>query len=140
MKKCGKCQKLKNFTDFSKSLKKGFQSYCKLCCKQHKQKWITENRDKTKVNALWTKYRLRKDQFDDLLQSQNNKCAICNNTFNETPNVDHDHSCCKNYRSCGNCVRGLLCSRCNEFLGKYEANFHLIDKINQYISNHNLKI
>jgi hypothetical protein len=28
--------------------------------------------------------------------------------------VDHDHACCqKKNRSCGKCIRGLLCHTCN---------------------------
>jgi len=69
---------------------------------------------------LWNKYRLRPEDFDDLLESQNNACAICLEPFTKTPQVDHDHECCPGQKSCGNCVRGLLCRRCNIFLGFLE--------------------
>lgn len=35
--------------------------------------------------------------------------------------VDHDHSCCPGEGSCGLCVRGLLCHRCNHTIASLES-------------------
>lgn len=55
-------------------------------------------------------------EFDAMLVEQEGCCAICRE-FLETPNIDHDHSCCPMGRACAKCVRGLLCDHCNRGLG-----------------------
>ena len=55
-------------------------------------------------------------------------CAICQT---EEPGrngwqVDHDHACCavgpSGGKTCGKCLRGVLCSRCNTMLGMSKDN------------------
>lgn len=69
-------------------------------------------------------YGLTKDQFDALLESQDGVCAICKRvelTGKRTRlSVDHDHKCCDGPRSCGECVRGLLCQNCNSGISRLE--------------------
>lgn len=84
--------------------------------------------------ALWRKYRLTPEKYDELLTEQGNKCAIC-----ECPEilgdrrwggqrrlaVDHCHNTGK--------VRGLLCSRCNTTIGKLEENPQLLRAMWDYL-------
>lgn len=80
-----------------------------------------ENQYEIKMYWIQKKYNITPKQYEDMLMRQNYKCAVTGcgtSAFTETLAVDHDHSCCpENGRSCGNCIRGLLCSRCNMTLG-----------------------
>lgn len=66
---------------------------------------------------------LTPEEFERLRNSQHNKCAICQNEFGSrkdcVPHIDHDHRCCPQNKSCGKCIRGLLCSHCNMGLGRF---------------------
>lgn len=58
--------------------------------------------------------------YDDMLEAQGGGCAICGvapETEARAFCVDHDHSCCPESKSCGECVRGILCNGCNAMLG-----------------------
>lgn len=64
---------------------------------------------------LETKYSVTREWFDQAVQTQNGCCAICNSR--EELVVDHDHACCPGAGSCGSCVRGLICTGCNQAIG-----------------------
>lgn len=64
-------------------------------------------------------YRLKQfgltiEQYDALLEEQDDRCAICVSPYPGQRNwhVDHDHNIGK--------VRGLLCSACNTGLGHFQ--------------------
>ena len=122
MKQCTKCLNLKNIENYSKKTKAsdGLQPWCKTCVVENKRSWIKNNRGRVQINVWYSRYRLREKDINDILQQQDNKCGICRLEFTETPCVDHDHSCCNEKKSCGKCIRGLLCSDCNKRLGGYE--------------------
>jgi recombination endonuclease VII len=76
----------------------------------------------------WSRYGITSQQFDRLLELQRYACAMCDEPFRENTLicVDHDHECCPGERrSCGKCVRGLLCLSCNAALGHIERKYQL---------------
>lgn len=69
----------------------------------------------SKYHKIKSKYKLTKEQYDLMAKDG---CYICSSK--EFLNVDHDHSCCPGLKSCGKCVRGIVCGSCNTSLGKLE--------------------
>lgn len=93
------------------------------------------NRDVRKERDKWYRikntYSLTKEQYLSILESQNYGCAICE-AKNKKFYVDHDHSCCPTEVSCGSCVRGLLCQKCNMFMHYVDEYLEHLDKAIKY--------
>lgn len=108
LKECLTCQEWLPEADFSVRAPSpdGLSAHCKDCLY---------------FKNLARGHQLSGAQLRDLLAQQNGKCAICG----DVPGVrrlavDHDHACCPGRKSCGKCVRGLLCGRCNTGLGMFK--------------------
>ena len=87
---------------------------------------------------LFRKYGITAEKYDKLLADQGGVCAICK----EPPGgdgrfrrlaIDHDHACCDTNRSCGKCVRGLLCRRCNFGLAGFRDRIELLHQAETYL-------
>jgi hypothetical protein len=75
---------------------------------------------------IFEKYKMTGRDYAALLTQQGGVCRLCSQPPGEEPlHVDHDHGCCgpKVKRTCGRCVRGLLCRGCNTMLGWYERRY-----------------
>lgn len=77
-----------------------------------------------KCNQARWRYGLSVEKFLEMNQPENRKCG--NNACDTTERlyIDHDHACCgagafekRTKVSCGKCVRGWLCQKCNTALG-----------------------
>jgi len=111
MKKCTKCKKEKEDWEFNTdnhSTSTGLYSYCKDCAAR--KKW---------ENDLHRKYNLTVKQYELMLKSQNEVCAICSKIQTRKRKdkirrlcVDHCHKTGK--------IRGLLCHKCNIRLRELE--------------------
>lgn len=78
--------------------------------------------ERTRRNNLWAKFQMTVEQYDARLEAQGGLCAICARVppVRRRPAVDHDRACCSGNKSCGSCVRALLCDGCNIGLGSFE--------------------
>jgi hypothetical protein len=74
-------------------------------------------------------YSLSEERYIEMMSVP---CAICGSS-DETLTIDHDHSCCSNRESCGECVRGTLCQRCNRVLGIIKDDTNLLRSALQYL-------
>lgn len=83
------------------------------------------------LREIWLRsnYKMTIEEYQFKYDAQNGACAICNEPETRVDprtgyvvwlSVDHDHSCCPGHRSCGKCVRELLCSKCNMGVGMLE--------------------
>jgi Recombination endonuclease VII len=75
------------------------------------------------------------EQFDSMLRAQEGKCKLCRDVLDRTPCVDHDHSCCPGKKSCGKCIRGLLCFSCNTSLGNMKDSVERLQLAIAYLEN-----
>lgn len=71
--------------------------------------------------------------YDEYQQLASKGCAICGDL--QASYVDHDHSCCPGGRSCGKCVRGVLCKECNFGLGKFKDSVQNLWSAIQYLQS-----
>lgn len=81
-------------------------------------------------------YGLTPDALNGFLERQGGLCAICGATEPRGRGnwiVDHDHACCRGRRSCGACVRGLLCSSCNSGLGMFQDDIRIMNAAIYYL-------
>jgi recombination endonuclease VII len=79
------------------------------------------------------KHRILPATFKDMVDAQNNRCAICGDSFVTNPDIDHDHTCCGKKKSCSKCRRGLLCRQCNMTIGKMKESPALLRKAADYL-------
>lgn len=92
-----------------------------------------ESTQKGKENIrMWnitTTHGLSKEQYFSLIESQDNKCAICKDILelDHKTHVDHCHSTGK--------IRGILCHGCNTGLGLFKDNIDSLKNAIKYLKN-----
>lgn len=80
----------------------------------YKKEWRKKNPSKHFSHKIWTKYKISKARFDEILIQQSGRCAICTVPLMAKLHIDHDHKT--------GAVRGLLCDHCNHGIGRFRDN------------------
>lgn len=84
-------------------------------------------------------YSITEAQYQALYEAQGGLCALCRRakgTGAKRLAVDHDHACCPGPVSCGECVRGLLCTSCNKgVFGHLRDEVAAFDRGKDYLLN-----
>ncbi|WP_079074765.1 endonuclease VII domain-containing protein [Streptomyces atriruber] len=101
-------------------------------CTTHHREATKRRRDAAHERRVGDTYGLAPGDYDKLYRLQGGRCAICTRGkgISRRLAVDHDHKCCAGTTSCGTCVRGLVCGRCNSMLG------HARDELDFFIRAH----
>lgn len=119
---CVWCSQWKTLDSFraSPTMASGRLSVCKFC-------------------DMLYQHNLSYNSFLETMTEQNNCCRICNRTFevesdgNRQWCIDHDHTCCPGALSCGRCIRGLLCRKCNGLLGFAKDDVEILQRAINYL-------
>jgi hypothetical protein len=126
VRKCIRCLETKSLKNFN--TERGGGSCCKKCM------WTIGS-----LSGISNKG-ISLDQFIKMEKDQNNQCYICKRSY-EPKNgrqrrlsIDHDHSCCPGQKSCGKCVRGLLCISCNHALGQVNDDIKILKNMIDYLN------
>jgi hypothetical protein len=134
---CNICAETKPLTEYYFNNRGYPHGKCKSCYIKIKQKDYTPEKGRDK--NLRHKYGITLEEYNNLLEKQDNKCAICLSTDpagrksgrGGSANVfvvDHCHKTEK--------VRGILCHRCNRSMGVIGDNINTLQEMIKYLQKH----
>jgi len=113
------CPKKHEYTPDNTYVYKG-RRHCRICATASRRRILLKS------------YGITLERFDAMLIAQSGRCGVCSEPM-LNPHIDHDHACCPGRKSCGKCVRGLLCKNCNHCLGLFHDNIAVLRNAVNYL-------
>jgi hypothetical protein len=122
-KQCRRCLTWLGVENFHRNARSsdGLAGTCRRCHRNHQLK-----RD----------FGITLAEYEAALAAQGGGCAACGVTEEGNGRmlaVDHDHACCPSRKTCGQCIRGLLCSACNLQLGRVADDIDRLEALVGYL-------
>lgn len=135
MKICNTCGGEKPINEFFKSSarKDGYEHRCKECKIAVNRASYLRNKDAIRYRGVKRRYKIDEDAYLEMIS---NGCEVCGSFENLC--IDHDHKCCDTNITCGKCIRGILCKRCNIAEGLYKNDPHFIQNLIKYMNKHGI--
>lgn len=135
---CTKCREEKDLSEFYNRTKskdgKGFR--CKSCITVIMQN--SHNPALSREKALVKNYGITHEQYEEMLERQSHKCAICESAEHGLRKeakhwpIDHCHKT--------NLVRGVLCTNCNQALGYFKDDITILENAINYLDAAEIEI
>lgn len=103
---CRSCNREKARKYYNPQTKRSYYLANKEMIAAKRKQYYIDHPEKVRHHHLRTSYGLSPEKYEEMVCSQEQKCAICGNTSEgESLHVDHNHHTGK--------IRGLLCRSCN---------------------------
>lgn len=144
-KKCNTCGEEKDLSDYGNctnrlSKKVYKKNQCNRCRNILRRRANELNKPAYRLERfkgrLKTRFNMRIEDFNKLLDAQDSKCAICKEPIillgdckkSKKHAIDHDHRTGK--------IRGILCNVCNVGLGHFKDNIFLLERAIEYLGKY----
>lgn len=137
---CSSCRLVKPFCEYHKNKRGRFkiQASCIKCARARSIRLRKRStRAQHHMSSLKGKYGIRSDEYFEMFNLQNGKCAICGTDgirsgggirSKRVLGVDHCHKT--------GAVRGLLCVLCNAGIGKLKDSCDILSSAKRYVDHH----
>lgn len=107
-------------------------------CATHHRARKKSTKTRSRDAYLQRTYGITEEDYLAIKEHQGGKCYICQRATGAFKNlsVDHDHKHCSGKVACRECVRGLLCSSCNQgVLGHLRDEVEALQRAIDYLNN-----
>lgn len=105
----------------------GLERQCKVCLRNRTRR--------ARMRRRLKQYNLTAERWAQMVEDCHGQCPACHRPMAEKDMaIDHDHSCCPGRNiSCGKCVRGIICHRCNLGIGYFLDDPEMMREVANYL-------